>query len=53
MGGDDTLSVAAALHGAGYPVIGVPKTIDNDLAATDFCIGFDTAVGIVAEALVA
>jgi phosphofructokinase-like protein len=51
MGGDDTLSVAAALHEAGYPVIGVPKTIDNDLSATDFCIGFDTAVGIVAEAL--
>jgi 6-phosphofructokinase 1 len=51
MGGDDTLTVAAALHEAGYPVIGVPKTIDNDLSATDFCIGFDTAVGIVAEAL--
>jgi ATP-dependent phosphofructokinase / diphosphate-dependent phosphofructokinase len=51
MGGDDTLSVAAALHEAGYPVVGVPKTIDNDLSATDFCIGFDTAVGIVAEAL--
>ncbi len=51
MGGDDTLSVARALHEAGYPVVGVPKTIDNDLAATDFCIGFDTAVGIVAEAL--
>ncbi|TMC07141.1 MAG: hypothetical protein E6J41_16725 [Chloroflexi bacterium] len=51
MGGDDTLSVAAALHEAGCPVVGVPKTIDNDLSATDFCIGFDTAVGIVAEAL--
>jgi len=51
MGGDDTLSVAAALHEAGYPVVGVPKTIDNDLSATDFCTGFDTAVGIVAEAL--
>jgi 6-phosphofructokinase 1 len=51
MGGDDTLSVARALHGAGYPVVGVPKTIDNDLSRTDFCIGFDTAVGIVAEAL--
>jgi ATP-dependent phosphofructokinase / diphosphate-dependent phosphofructokinase len=51
MGGDDTLSVAVALHEAGYPVIGVPKTIDNDLSATDYCIGFDTAVGIVAEAL--
>ena len=51
IGGDDTLSVAAALHEAGYPSVGVPKTIDNDLSATDFCIGFDTAVGIVAEAL--
>ncbi|HXM58677.1 MAG TPA: ATP-dependent 6-phosphofructokinase, partial [Candidatus Dormibacteraeota bacterium] len=51
IGGDDTLSVAAALHDAGYPVIGVPKTIDNDLSATEFCIGFDTAVGIVAQAL--
>jgi len=51
MGGDDTLSIATALHETGYPVVGVPKTIDNDLSATDFCIGFDTAVGIVAEAL--
>src|SRR5205085_3924762 len=51
IGGDDTLSVARALHEAGYPVVGVPKTIDNDLPATDFCIGFDTAVGIVSEAL--
>jgi 6-phosphofructokinase 1 len=51
IGGDDTLSVAKALHEAGYPTVGVPKTIDNDLSATDFCIGFDTAVGIVVEAL--
>jgi phosphofructokinase-like protein len=51
IGGDDTLSVARALHDAGYPTVGVPKTIDNDLSATEFCIGFDTAVGIVAEAL--
>jgi phosphofructokinase-like protein len=51
IGGDDTLSVARALHEAGYPVVGVPKTIDNDLSATEFCIGFDTAVGIVVEAL--
>jgi 6-phosphofructokinase 1 len=36
---------------AGYLVVGVPKTIDNDLAVTEFCIGFDTAVGIVVEAL--
>src|SRR5207237_228044 len=51
IGGDDTLSVARALHESGYPIVGVPKTIDNDLSATDFCIGFDTAVGIVVEAL--
>ena len=51
IGGDDTLSVAAALSESGYPVVGVPKTIDNDLSATDFCIGFDTAVGVVVEAL--
>ncbi|HEY1420207.1 MAG TPA: ATP-dependent 6-phosphofructokinase [Candidatus Dormibacteraeota bacterium] len=51
IGGDDTLSVAAALHTAGFPTVGVPKTIDNDLAVTEFCIGFDTAVGVVTEAL--
>jgi 6-phosphofructokinase 1 len=51
IGGDDTLSVAAKLHDAGFPTVGVPKTIDNDLAVTEFCIGFDTAVGVVTEAL--
>ncbi len=51
IGGDDTLSVAAKMSESGALVVGVPKTIDNDLSATDFCIGFDTAVGIVAEAL--
>src|SRR5579864_2598976 len=51
IGGDDTLSVAAALHEAGFPTVGVPKTIDNDLSVTEFCIGFDTAVGVVSEAL--
>ena len=51
IGGDDTLSVARALHEGGFCVVGVPKTIDNDLSATEFCIGFDTAVGIVVEAL--
>ena len=39
------------MHEAGFPTVGVPKTIDNDLAATEFCIGFDTAVGVVTEAL--
>src|SRR5215467_9127323 len=51
IGGNDTLSVAQALAEAGFGVVGVPKTIDNDLSATEFCIGFDTAVGIVVEAL--
>jgi 6-phosphofructokinase 1 len=51
IGGDDTISVAAALSEAGYSVVGVPKTIDNDLSVTEFCIGFDTAIGVVVEAL--
>ena len=51
IGGDDTLSVAARLSEAGFRTVGVPKTIDNDLAVTEFCIGFDTAVGVVTEAL--
>lgn len=51
IGGDDTLSVAAKLHEAGFPTVGVPKTIDNDLSVTEFCIGFDTAVAVVTEAL--
>jgi len=51
IGGDDTLSVAVALDKAGFRVVGVPKTIDNDLASTEFCIGFDTAVQVVVEAL--
>ena len=51
IGGDDTLSVAAKLHESGFRTVGVPKTIDNDLSVTEFCIGFDTAVGVVSEAL--
>jgi 6-phosphofructokinase 1 len=51
IGGDDTLSVAVKLSEAGFPTVGVPKTIDNDLSVTEFCIGFDTAVGVVTEAL--
>jgi 6-phosphofructokinase 1 len=51
IGGDDTLSVAVALDKAGFRVVGVPKTIDNDLSTTEFCIGFDTAVQVVVEAL--
>ncbi|HET9741978.1 MAG TPA: 6-phosphofructokinase [Terriglobales bacterium] len=51
LGGDDTQSVTYKLHQAGFPVVGVPKTIDNDLSGTDFCFGFDTAVNIATEAI--
>ena len=52
IGGEDTLGVAARLHREeGAPVVGVPKTIDNDLSATDYTFGFDTAVSIVTEAI--
>ena len=51
IGGEDTLGVAAKLHDLGVPVIGVPKTIDNDLGATDYTFGFDTAVNIAMEAI--
>jgi ATP-dependent phosphofructokinase / diphosphate-dependent phosphofructokinase len=51
IGGDDTLSVAQKLYEKGVKVVGVPKTIDNDLAGTDFTFGFDTAVNIATEAI--
>jgi 6-phosphofructokinase 1 len=51
IGGDDTLSVAQKLHERGVKVVGVPKTIDNDLGGTDYTFGFDTACNIVCEAL--
>ncbi len=51
IGGDDTLSVAYKLHKMGIPVIGIPKTIDNDLNGTDYTFGFDTAVSIVTQAI--
>jgi len=51
IGGDDTLSVAQKLHERGANVVGVPKTIDNDLGGTDYTFGFDTACNIVCEAL--
>ena len=44
IGGDDTLSFAAALSSKGFPVIGVPKTMDNDVRGTEYCIGFSTAI---------
>jgi ATP-dependent phosphofructokinase / diphosphate-dependent phosphofructokinase len=51
IGGDDTLSVAAALAEGGGHVVGIPKTMDNDVAETDGCIGFDSAATTVMEAL--
>jgi phosphofructokinase-like protein len=51
IGGEDTLGVASRLSAAGVRVLGVPKTIDNDLNATDFTFGFDTAINRVADAL--
>jgi len=51
IGGDDTLSVAQKLFANDVKVVGVPKTIDNDLAGTDFTFGFDTAVNIATEAI--
>jgi ATP-dependent phosphofructokinase / diphosphate-dependent phosphofructokinase len=51
IGGEDTLGVAGRLHADGVNVVGVPKTIDNDLAATDFTFGFQTAVQIATDAI--
>ena len=52
IGGEDTLGVAASLYEEhGSPIVGVPKTIDNDLAGTDYTFGFDTAVHICTEAI--
>ena len=51
IGGEDTLGVATQLHEHGVNVVGVPKTIDNDLSGTDYTFGFDTAVNIATEAI--
>jgi phosphofructokinase-like protein len=51
IGGEDTLGVAKRLFDKGMKVVGVPKTIDNDLSGTDYTFGFDTAVGIATEAI--
>jgi len=51
IGGDDTLSIAQKLHEKGVKIVGVPKTIDNDLGGTDYTFGFDTACNIVCEAI--
>jgi phosphofructokinase-like protein len=51
VGGEGTLIIAEEFHRRGFPIIGVPKTIDNDLAATEFTFGFMTAIDIATEAL--
>jgi 6-phosphofructokinase 1 len=51
IGGEDTLGAAKALHDRGLPVLGVPKTIDNDIGATDLTFGFDTAVQVASDAI--
>jgi 6-phosphofructokinase len=51
IGGDGTQRISSWLAERGAPVIGVPKTLDNDLLGTDYCIGFDSAISIVAESL--
>jgi 6-phosphofructokinase 1 len=51
IGGEDTLGAASQLHERGLNVVGVPKTIDNDLSATDYTFGFDTAVNIAMAAI--
>jgi ATP-dependent phosphofructokinase / diphosphate-dependent phosphofructokinase len=51
IGGEGTLSASSAMFDKGLPVVGIPKTIDNDLGGTDFTFGFDTAVSIATEAV--
>jgi 6-phosphofructokinase 1 len=51
IGGDDTLSYSAVLDGAGVPVIAIPKTMDNDVQGTEYCIGFSTAITRAKEAI--
>ncbi|MGB4273582.1 MAG: ATP-dependent 6-phosphofructokinase [Bacillota bacterium] len=51
IGGDDTLGVASKLSELGVPCVGVPKTMDNDVNLTDYCIGFDTSVTVAVDAV--
>ncbi|MDK2801168.1 MAG: ATP-dependent phosphofructokinase / diphosphate-dependent phosphofructokinase [Clostridiales bacterium] len=51
IGGEDTLGVAGKLYEDGLPVVGIPKTMDNDVGGTDYCIGFDTSVSISVDAV--
>lgn len=51
IGGDDTLGYACRLHHEGFPVLGIPKTMDNDVFGTDYCIGFSTAITRAVDAI--
>ena len=51
IGGDDTLSYAAVLNSKGFPVVGIPKTMDNDVRNTEYCIGFSTAISRAMDAI--
>jgi phosphofructokinase-like protein len=51
IGGDGTFTVASKLHQMGIPLVGIPKTIDNDLEETDYTIGFDSAVAVATESI--
>ena len=51
VGGEGTLTVASKMHDKGMPIVGVPKTIDNDIGKTDYTFGFDTAVSVATEAI--
>src|SRR5262249_42927907 len=51
IGGDDTLSYAARLHKEGVPIIAIPKTMDNDVRNTEYCIGFSTAITRAMDAI--
>jgi phosphofructokinase-like protein len=51
IGGDGTLNITYRMHRLGVPVVGIPKTIDNDVEATDFTIGFDSAVAVATECI--
>lgn len=51
IGGDGTLNIAHRLYQLGIPIVGIPKTIDNDLEATDYTIGFDSAVAVATESV--
>jgi 6-phosphofructokinase 1 len=49
MGGEDTLGAAATLHERGIPIVGIPKTIDRDLAGTEYSLGYDTALNVICD----